>query len=71
MNSGSGGFRTISQHSYIFDQSIRFKGEGTVPCGAAVHAAAVTFDLTERGSPAVVTVTVPVAVTHLTDGQTG
>lgn len=35
-----------------------------VPGGPAVHAAAVTFDLTVGRSPAVVTVTVLVAVAH-------
>lgn len=42
-----------------------FEGDCTVPGGPTVHAASVTFDVTERWLPAVLTVTVLVAVTHL------
>ena len=44
-----------------------FKGQCTVPRGSTVHAAAVTFDLTEGRRPAVLAVTVLVTVTHLTE----
>lgn len=41
----------------------------TVPCGSAVHAAAVARQLAGWRSPAVVAVAVPVAVTHLVGTQ--
>lgn len=43
------------------------EGDRTVPRGSTVHAASITFDGTVRWLPAVLTVTVVVAVTHLRD----